>query len=145
MKKFLYNRTLLIFICVGLFAALIIAGQRFFVESENNQVDLAVDYKSIVDLAEREGLELDDVLKMTKDAGITSLAIYDSKLEDLSLAGKVFAIAGSEILGNYQTGTLTNELWRQTIEFGLIEPNRVYVIGGDFQGSVDSAAWRRAR
>lgn len=138
MKKFLYNRTLLIFICVGLFAALIIAGQRYFVESENNQVDLAVDYKSIVDLAEREGLELDDVLKMTKDAGITSLAIYDSKLEDLSQAGKVFAIAGSEILGNYQTGTLTNELWRQTIEFGLIEPNRVYVIGGDLGSYYDT-------
>ncbi len=138
MKKFLYNRTLIIVICVGLFAALIIAGQRYFVESENNQVDLVVDYKSIVDLAEREGLELDDVLKMTKDAGITSLAVYDSKLEDLALAGKVFALAGSDILGNYQTGTLTNELWRQTIEFGLIEPNRVYVIGGDLDSYYDT-------
>lgn len=138
MKKFLYNRTLIIVICVGLFAALIIAGQRYFVESENNQVDLAVDYKSIVDLAEREGLELDDVLKLTKEAGITSLAIYDSKLEDLSRAGKVFALAGSDILGNYQTGTLTNELWRQTIEFGLIEPNRVYIIGGDLDSYYDT-------
>ena len=73
MKKFFYNRTLLIAIGVGLFAALIIAGQRYFVESENMQVDLAVDYKSVVDLAEREGLELDDVLKQVKDAGITSL------------------------------------------------------------------------
>ena len=138
MKKFFYNSTLLIVIGVGLFAALIIAGQRFFVESENNQVDLAVDYKSVVDLAEREGLELDDVLKLTKEAGITSLAIYDSSLEKLSQAGKVFALAGSEILGNYQTGTLTNELWRQTIEFGLIEPNRVYVIGGDLDSYYDT-------
>ena len=109
MKKFLYNRTLIIVICVGLFAALIIAGQRYFVESENNQVDLVVDYKSIVDLAEREGLELDDVLKMTKEAGITSLAIYDSSLEKLARSGKVFALAGSEILANYQSGTLNND------------------------------------
>lgn len=138
MKKFVYNRTLLIAIGVGLFAALIIAGQRFFVESENMQVDLVVDYKSIVDLAEREGLELDDVLKMTKDAGITSLAVYDTKLEDLSLAGKVFALAGSDILGNYQSGTLNNDLWRQTIEFGLIAPNRVYIIGGDIDSYYDT-------
>ena len=75
MKKFFYNRTLLIIIGVGLFAALIIAGQRYFVESENMQVDLAIDYQNVVDLAEREGLELDDVLKMTKDAGITSLFV----------------------------------------------------------------------
>ncbi len=138
MKKFFYNRTLLIIIGVGLFAALIIAGQRFFVESENMQVDLVVDYQNIVDLAEREGLELDDVLKMTKDAGITSLAIYDSTLEKLARGGKVFALAGSEILGNYQSGTLNNDLWRQTIEFDLIAPNRVYVIGGDLESYYDT-------
>ena len=62
MKKFAYNRTLLIAICLGLFAALIIAGQRYFVESNNNQIDLAIDFKDAADLAEREGLELDDVL-----------------------------------------------------------------------------------
>ncbi len=138
MKKFTYNRTLLIVIAIGLFAALIIAGQRFFVESENKQVDLAVDYQSIANLAEREGLELDDVLKMTKEAGITSLAIYDSTLEKLDRAGKVFTLAGSTILGNYQSGTLNNDLWRQTIEFGLIAPNRVYVIGGDLENYYDT-------
>mgnify|MGYP006916040231 CR=1 FL=1 len=138
MKRFLYNRTLLIIIGVGLFASLIIAGQRFFVESENMQVDLAVDYQSIADLAEREGLEIEDVLNMTKETGITSLAIYDSTLEKLVRKGKVFTLAGSEILANYQTGTLSNELWRQTIEFDLIAPNRVYVIGGDLGSYYDT-------
>ena len=138
MKKFLYNRTLLIIIGVGLFAALIIAGQRYFVESENMQVDMAVDYQNIVDLADREGLELDDVLKQVKETGITSLAIYDSTLEKLGRSGKVFALAGSDILANYQSGTLTNELWRQTIEFGLIATNRVYVIGGDLDSYYDT-------
>ena len=138
MKKFVYNRTLLIIIGIGLFAALIIAGQRFFVESENMQVDLAVDYQNIVDLADREGVEIDDVLRQTKDAGITSLAIYDSTLEKLARAGKVFSLAGSEILSNYQSGTLNNDLWRQTIEFDLIAPNRVYVIGGDLQSYYDT-------
>lgn len=138
MKKFTYNRTLIIVICIGLFAALIIAGQRYFVESENMQVDLAVDYQSVVDLAEREGLELDDVLKQVKETGITSLAIYDSSLEKLTRSGKVFALAGSEILSNYQSGTLNNELWRQTIEFNLIAPNCVYVIGGDLESYYDT-------
>ena len=138
MRKFTYNRKLLIAIAVGLFASLIIAGQRFFVESVNKQIDLAVDYKSISDLAEREGLEIDDVLKLTKEAGITSLAIYDSTLERLSWSGKVFAYSGSEILGNYQSGNLSNELWRQTIELGYIAPNRVYVIGGDLESYYDT-------
>ena len=138
MKKFTYNRVLVLIICMGLFAALIIAGQRYFVESENMQVDLAVDYQSVADLADREGLDIYDVLKMTKEAGITSLAIYDSSLEKLARAGKIFTLAGSDILGNYQCGTLTNELWRQTIEFGLVEPNRVYIIGGDLDSYYDT-------
>lgn len=138
MRKFFYNRTLLIVIGLGLFAALIIAGQRYFVESSNNQIDMAVDFQNVVDLAEREGLELDDVLKQVKAAGITSLAIYDSKLERLTRAGKVFALSGSEILGNYQSGTLNNELWRQTIEFDLIAPNRVYLIAGDLDSYADT-------
>ena len=138
MKKFFYNRTLLIIIGVGLFAALIIAGQRYFVESENKQIDMAIDYQNVVELAEREGMELDDVLKMIKDAGITSLAIYDSTLEQLGKSGKVFSLAGSEILANYQSGALTHDLWRQTIEFDLIAPNRVYIIGGDLNSYYDT-------
>lgn len=138
MKRFIYNRVLIIFIGVGLFAALIIAGQRYFVESSNNRVDLAIDFQNAVDLAEREGLELDDVLSQIKAAGITSLAIYDSTLERLTREGKVFALAGSEILGNYQSGTLTHDLWRQTIEFGYIEANRVYIVGGDLESYQDT-------
>ena len=138
MKKFLYNRFLLIIIGIGLFAALIIAGQRYVVESNNMQVDIAVDFRDIAELAAIEGAELDDVLKQVKDAGITSLAVYDSTLERLNRAGKVFAIDGSEILSNYQSGTLSNDLWRQTIEFGYIEPNRVYVIGGDLESYNDT-------
>lgn len=102
------------------------------------QVDMAVDYQNIVDLAEREGLDFDDVLKQVKEAGITSLAIYDSSLEKLARSGKVFTLAGSEILANYQSGTLNNELWRQTIEFDLIASNRVYVIGGDLESYYDT-------
>ena len=140
MKKFTYNPTLLIVIAIGLFAALIIAGQRYFVESNNNRVDMVVDFKDIATLAERDGLELNDVLRQTKEAGITSLAIYDSTLERLTKAGKVFAFAGSEILGNYQSGGLTHDLWRQTIEFGYIAPNRVYIIGGDLGNYQDTKA-----
>ncbi len=138
MKKFYYNRTLLIVICLGLFAAIIIAGQRYFVESNNMQVDLAVDYQNLVDIADREGLELDDVFRQTRQAGITSLAIYDSTLERLHRAGKVFTLAGSEILSNYQSGTLTHDLWKQTIEMGHVAANRVYVIGGDLESYYDT-------
>ena len=60
MKKFIYNRILLLFIAAGLIASLAIAGQRHAVEISNSQVDMAMDFESLLNLAEREGYELEE-------------------------------------------------------------------------------------
>ena len=62
MKKFIYNRILVIAIIIGLIASLVIAYQRHIVETKNMQIDVAVDYDSLWNLAEREGLDFNDVL-----------------------------------------------------------------------------------
>lgn len=129
MKKFIYNKILLLAIAVGLIAALAIAGQRHAVEISNSQVDMAMDFESLYNLAEREGYELDDILKQFKDAGITSLAIYDATFEKLTRQGKVIALSGSEILSNYHSGMQLTSLWKNAVEKNLIDANKVYIIG----------------
>ncbi len=129
MKKFFYNKILLIAIAAGLIASLVIAGQRHAVEIHNSQVDMAMDYDSLRELSEREGLEFSEVLKKFKAAGITSLAIYDTTFEKLTRAGKVIAVYGTDILVNYHSGAITNQLWRDAVEIGAIDPTRVYIIG----------------
>mgnify|MGYP002621990075 CR=1 FL=1 len=101
MKKFVYNKILLLAIAIGLIASLVIAGQRHAVEINNSQIDMAMDFDSLLNLAEREGLDFPEVLQLAKDAGITSLAIYDTTFEKLTRQGKVIAVSGSEIITNY--------------------------------------------
>ena len=129
MKKFFYNKILLIFIAVGLIASLVIAGQRHAVEIHNSQVDMAMDYESLKDLSEREGVNFEEILKQFKAAGITSLAIYDTTFEKLTRAGKVIAVYGTDIISNYHSGALTTPLWRDAVEMGAIDPTRAYIIG----------------
>lgn len=129
MKKFLYNKVLLFFIAVGLIASLAIAGQRHAVEISNSQIDMAMDYESLFNLAEREGYDLKDILQQFKDAGITSLAIYDTTFEKLTRQGKVIAMSGSEILTNYHSGALVNRQWRDAVEQNVIDANKVYIVG----------------
>ena len=129
MKKFFYNKILLIAIAVGLIASLVIAGQRHAVEIHNNQVDMAMDYDSLRELSEREGIDFTEILRKFKDAGITSLAIYDTTFEKLTRAGKVIAVYGTDIISNYHSGSLTSQLWREAVEIGAIDPTRVYIIG----------------
>lgn len=131
MKKFVYNRTLLMIIALGFIAGLVIAGQRHAVEISNNQVDMVMDYDSLRNLAEIEGLDFEDVLAQAKDAGITSLAIYDTTLAKLTRTGKVIAVSGSTLIEHYHDGALTSILWRQAVETGAIDPSRVYVVGRD--------------
>ena len=133
MKKFVYNRILLAVIAVGLIASLAIAGQRHAVEINNNQIDMAMDYDSLFNLAEQEGADFGEVLKQAKDAGITSLAIYDTTLEKLTKRGKIVAVSGSEIISNYHSGSLVNALWRQMVEAGTIDATRIYIIGRSLQ------------
>lgn len=129
MKKFIYNRILLLAIAAGLIASLAIAGQRHAVEINNSQIDMAMDYDSLLNLAEREGLDFEEVLSQAKDAGLTSLAIYDTTFEKLTRQGKVIAVSGSEIITNYHSGALVSQLWREMVEANSIDANKVYIIG----------------
>ena len=131
MKKFLYNRLLLIAIALGLIASLAIAFQRNEVETRNNRVDLVVDYDSLWNLAEREGIDFSTVLAKAKNAGITSLAIYETTLEKLSRQGRIVVLAGYDIIANYYNGTLADYNWRALVEGGGVDPNRMYVAATD--------------
>lgn len=72
MKVFKYNRWLVLVIVIGLLAALAISFQRNAVERANRQVDLAIDYEGLQELAQREGLPESVVLEKVKEAGISS-------------------------------------------------------------------------
>ena len=133
MKVFKYNRWLILVIVIGLAAALAISFQRHAVEQANRQVDMAIDYEGLQELAEREGLPESEVLKQAKDAGITSLAVYETTFKKLNANGKATAIAGSQILANYHSGALTDPVWRQLVADGKIQGDVIYIVGHDAQ------------
>ncbi len=108
---------------------MVIAGQRHAVEIHNSRVDMAMDFDSLKNLSEREGLDFQEVLLKFKNAGITSLAIYDTTFEKLTRAGKVIAVYGTDIITNYHSGALNSQLWRQAVEIGAIDATKVYIIG----------------
>ena len=133
MKKFRYNPFLVLVIVIGLVAALVLSGQRHAVEVANHQVDLAIDYESLQELAMREGLPEEEVLRQAKDAGITSLAVYETTFTKLNKNGKASATAGSDILKAYHDGSLSDPAWRQLAADGKIVGTEVYVTGHDAQ------------
>ena len=118
MKVFRYSRVLIAIIAIGLIAALAIDFARNGVEQQNTRVDLAIDYEGLQELAQREGLPEAEVLQAAKDAGITSLAVYETTFKKLNENGKTTAVSGARLLESYHDGTLTDPAWRKLVEDG---------------------------
>lgn len=133
MKQFCYNKILIAVIILGLIASLTIDVQRYQVEQANKSIELIMDYEDLVALAEKEGLPSEKVLAQAKEAGITSLAVYETTFKKLNVNGKAAAVNGSVLLTNYQNGAISDPGWRQLIESGQIKGTNVYVTGHNQQ------------
>ncbi|MGM9576508.1 MAG: DUF5693 family protein [Anaerovibrio sp.] len=133
MKQFCYNKILIAVIILGLIASLTIDVQRYQVEQANKSIELIMDYEDLVALAEKEGLPPEKVLAQAKEAGITSLAVYETTFKKLNVNGKAAAVNGSVLLANYQNGAISDPGWRQLIESGQIKGTNVYVTGHNQQ------------
>lgn len=131
MKVFRYNLVLIAVIAIGLIAALFISIGRHEVELGSREIDLAIDYEGLVELAEREGAPVDDVLAQAREAGISSLAVYETTFKKLNVNGKATALSGAELLTAYHSGTLTDPTWRALVDAGKIVGGKVYIVGHD--------------
>lgn len=131
MKVFRYNLVLIAVIAIGLIAALFISVGRHEVELGSREIDLAIDYEGLVELAEREGAPVDDVLAQAREAGISSLAVYETTFKKLNVNGKATALSGAELLTAYHSGTLTDPTWRALVDAGQIVGGKVYIVGHD--------------
>lgn len=129
MKQFKYNKFLILLIVIGLLASLAIDAERYQVESRNKSVELIMDYEDLVELAEKEGAAPEAVLAKAKEAGVTSLAVYETTFKKLNVNGKASAVNGSAILAACQTGGISDEGWRSLVETGQIKGTNVYVTG----------------
>lgn len=129
MKHFKYNRMLMVLIIIGLVSALTIVWQRHKVEENNTRVELVMEYEDVVELAELEGVPLDGLMQKVRDAGITSLAVYETTLEKLNKSGKVTALSGAQILHQYYAGMLSDPTWRSLVEARRIQAGDIYVVG----------------
>nr|WP_240903754.1 DUF5693 family protein [Chengkuizengella sediminis] len=76
---------------------------RYTAENTSNQVEIVLDYKDILHIAEYEPNPqsfIEEQLTQIKEAGITSLAVFESNLEDLESNGRV------ELFSSYEASLI---------------------------------------
>jgi len=133
LRDFKYNKILLLCIVIGLAAALTIVWQRHKIEESSTTIEMVMEYEDVVELAQLEGVPTEHVMRRMKEAGITSLAVYETTLEKLNKSGKVAVLSGAQLLQQYYTGMLGDAVWRNLVETGRIQAEDIYVVGRDPQ------------
>jgi hypothetical protein len=129
MKEFRYNRVLLAIILISLVCGLWLVYSRHQVEVRNDTVEMAMDYQALRRIADWEGQSESSVLSKFKDAGITSLVVYDATLERLDKDGVIVAIPGKDLL-RLKNESMSSGVFKQLLNRGNLDYDAVYIAEG---------------
>ncbi len=125
-----YNHILVAIILLSLVCGLWLVYNRYKVEARNDTVEMVMDYQLLKRIAEWEGQSERSVLNRFRDAGITTLAVYDTTLERLDKDGAIVAISGKDLLRNSKDSA-GGGIFKQLVQRGEIKYDAVYVAEGD--------------
>ena len=130
-----YNPVLVGLIIVAFCMALWLVHTRYRVEKQNDTVEQVADYQAVLMMAQRDGLDAKALLHKFKDAGITTLVVYDTTLERLDREGRLAAAPGSELA--HAAPGAWHGAFDALLQGGTIRPDAVYVAKG-----TDETAWQ---
>lgn len=131
-----YNPVLVAVILLGLCCALWLNWIRYEIENKNDTVEMAMEYENLRKLAALEGLAEDDVMASFRDAGITTLMVFDSTLDRMSKNGVLFASEGSKLREAALLGS-SGGIFASIMSDEKLDKNSVYVAEGNDKKSFD--------
>ncbi len=107
-------KILAILVVVGFLAAATISYQRYHVEANDQTVEMVYDYDDILASAPLEGKSTEDLVKLYKEAGVTSLAMYDDTPSKILGRGDAFIFRGLDFMSHHS-------------DVSDLHPDRVYI------------------
>lgn len=79
-------------VILGVGAAIPLTVQRMDMESSSKQIEYVFDYRDLIEVSEYQSRPqqfLEENLQLLKDAGITTMSVYESSLKELMQAGRL--------------------------------------------------------
>ena len=133
-----YNPILVLCIAVAFCVALYLMQIRVGIEKRNDTVEQTLDYQAILMMAQREGYSNEKLLQQFKDAGVTTLIVYDATLERLDREKRISAMPG-DVLQKAAAGVHRGS-FDAILASPDLDPDAVYVTRGQ-----DEEAWNEVK
>ena len=123
-----YNWCILGLIVLGFLASFWVGIQRTQVEEKAKQVEIALEFHDLEDLAYQDGRDTDELLAMFKKDGMTTLVVEEASLERLVRRGWANLHRGGELIADEKAGLLNDPAWKTAIQKGEIRPEWFYLV-----------------
>jgi len=122
------NLIFLLIIILSVFLSLVVAVKRALLESNNNNVEIAIDYQKYEVICNTEGQDIFEGFKIFLKSGVNSVLIREDTLQSLAQNGQISLVSGSDLLKNYRIAGLLNPVLAKYIQKKGIQPNFTYII-----------------
>lgn len=130
MKTIGFGRFLgILVLVVSLFTSLMVLQRRANFERMNNQVELAVSYSELKQMAVVGGMSFQELLEKVKaETDLTSISLEEDTLESYVNEGRVTVLKGSEVMNLYRIGHVNRYILTNLYKNVRIEPEKFYLV-----------------
>ncbi len=115
---------------IALFASIVVAVERFRIESATRRVELAMDYNDFLSLAHSYNYNPNAFLLQLRRAGLTSLALTEELGANLtgSNSSDAYAISGAALIDTARLSAIADPTLAALVREDRVHPNAVYVL-----------------
>lgn len=96
-------------VILAFISSMVLLTGRIAIEKRNRTVELVIDYESLFNVCLQEQIDLFSTLDKLKTAGITSVALSEMTLQNLSLQGRVQWMTGNQLKSVLQVTNSQND------------------------------------
>ncbi|HOD40979.1 MAG TPA: DUF5693 family protein, partial [Candidatus Wallbacteria bacterium] len=125
------NIIFLLIVFLAVFLALIISIKKIILESNNNNIEVCIDFQKFEKICNIEGGDIYSGFQILLKSGINSVLIHEDTLNSLANSSQISVMSGNELLKNLRSLAVINPMIKNIIEKKSIKSNYTYIIVSD--------------
>ncbi len=125
------NVIFLLIVFLAVFLALIISIKKIILESNNNNIEVCIDFQKFEKICSIEGGDIYSGFQILLKSGINSVLIHEDTLNSLANSSQISVMNGNELLKNLRSLAVINPMIKNIIEKKSIKSNYTYIIVSD--------------
>ncbi|MDQ2817354.1 MAG: DUF5693 family protein [Candidatus Eremiobacteraeota bacterium] len=114
-------------VVLGAAASILVAADRWRFETANRSVEITIDQQDLADFAHSYGYDWQQLLAAMRDAGLTSVAVYEETGQRVNAGNHAYVQSGQQLINAARLSPLSDRTLRSLLAAHAIDASDVYI------------------